>query len=493
MSQLSAFVPGQLRDVVSRGSQAVSLAVQLCRDLATPLPVQLAEQIRDRVTSGALPAGSRLPSSRALAADLAVSRTVVEQAYDQLTAEGWASARRGSGTFVSTVAAPRTASSDRHSSWRLAVASPGGIRQGEGGPTQPPLVPLDTGTPWWDARAEAGWRRAWRQVALSRMPPGYPDAAGLWELRVELAAYLERRRAIVCRPEQVLVTTGTTHGWGLLLDALPPGPVAVEDPGYRAAVAVARDAGRAVLDLPVDDRGVQVEVLRESRLGIVATYVTPAHQHPLGVTLDASRRVALVQQARAHASLVVEDDYDSEFRYDVAPLPALAALDSEHVVYLGTASKIVQPGLRIGWLVATPELVAELAARRAARHDHPSWPTQVALVSLLREGNLDKLVRASRRVYRARSQYLQDRLGEAGYDVLATAGMYITVPTSAATERQAVRALADAGFELQPLSSFCRTADRHGIVLGFGGVDDTHFARAVDAMLPALAESSGAD
>ncbi|MEJ7691037.1 MAG: PLP-dependent aminotransferase family protein [Nocardioidaceae bacterium] len=444
--------------------------MSLHRGSDVALPVQLARQVRDVLRRGTLPPGSRLPSSRALAAELGVARAVVEQSYDQLQAEGWTQSRRGAGTFVTDAGVRRSAATVPASQRTTRREVPDR------------LVSLDTGTPWQDPRADASWRRAWRTVALQRMPTGYPDAGGLPELREELAAYVSRRRGIVCNADEVLVTAGTTHAWSLVLDSLPPGPVGVEDPGYRAAAAVATAAGRTLVDLPVDEEGIDTAALRRAPENLRATYVTPAHQHPLGVTMSARRRMLLLAETESRQALVVEDDYDSEFRYDVAPLPALAAFDLDRVAYLGTTSKIVQPGLRLGWLVSSAPLVADIAERRVRRHDHPNWPVQVALLSLLREGHLDRLVRSARRVYAGRSKLVAERLAAIGHPVDDVAGMYVTVRLSAGQERSVVAAARQAGFVLSPLSDSCRTAVRHGVVLGFGSVTDAQLRRVLDVI-----------
>ncbi|GAB3769037.1 GntR family transcriptional regulator/MocR family aminotransferase [Nocardioides ginsengisegetis] len=359
------------------------LPVRLDRALPTPLGVQLSGQVRDLVVAGTLARGDRLPSSRALAADLGVSRAVAEQAYEQLLAEGWLETRHGAGTFV----AP-------HASVSGAARSAPERRTTPSAP--PRLVSLDAGTPWIDPRHEAGWRRAWREVSTARPPRGYDDPRRIPELRAALADHLARTRGLAVDPDEVVVTAGTTDGLRQVLSVLPPGPVAMEDPGYRAAVETVRASGRVVHDLPatatVTDLG-----------GRVAAYVTPAHQHPLGRVMPAADRLTLLASARAADALVLEDDYDSEFRYDVAPVPALATLDRERVAYLGTASKSVAPSLRLGWLVPTPALLEPVNARRAVTHEAAAWPVQRAFLTLLRDGYVDKVVRTARRVYADRA------------------------------------------------------------------------------------------
>lgn len=446
----------------------VPLPVTVSKRAGTPLPAQLAGQVRDLVSSGGLDAGVRLPSSRALASELSVSRAVVEQAYDQLCAEGWLRARRGAGTFVA-------ATGDVPVIGRRSAPRPSAAREAD-------LVRLDTGTPWVDPRHDSGWRRAWRDVAAAPMPAGYPEAAGLPDLRRELAGYVARTRGVVCDPDEVMVTNGTTHGLGLVLSALGPGSVAIEDPGYRAAVATAARAGRRCHDIPVDDHGFDVTALEVAPDDVRAVYVTPAHQHPLGMTMSASRRVALLAEAQRRGAVVFEDDYDSEFRYDVAPLPALAQLGRDHVVYAGTASKMARPGLRIGWLVGSRDLLARVAEDRTARHDQPAWPTQRAFLSMLRDGHVDKLVRSARRVYADRGRRVIRALAPYGEIRGPVAGMYLTLTLPAPVAEAVRHDCRRAGFDVPSLADYSRTSGLNGLVVGFGGVTDAELDRAVAAL-----------
>ena len=452
-------------------ARSTPLPVRLDRAARTPLAVQLAGQIRGLVTAGAPATGDRLPSTRALAAELGVSRAVTEQAYDQLLAEGWLEARRGAGTFVAA-------------SGHLALPVPvAPVRERPRARHR-----FDTGTPWLDPRQAAGWRRAWRDVAAATPPPGYPDPRGLPALRSALAGHLARTRGLTHRADELLVTHGTTDGLRLLLPELPPGPVAVEDPGYRAAVRVAVEAGRGVADVPVAADGLAVPALPASA---AAVYVTPAHQHPLGVTMAAATRLALLEYAGTTGALVVEDDYDSEFRYDVAPLPALAALDRDRVVYLGTASKAVSPGLRLGWLAGPPELVERIAARREVTHDVPSWPVQRAYLSMLEEGYVDRVVRSARRVYARRGELVRRRLTGLGELVGAPAGMYATLLLDAARAERARLAALAAGYDVPLLADYARTAALSGLVLGYGGCTDAQLDRVLDVLARALTASGG--
>jgi GntR family transcriptional regulator/MocR family aminotransferase len=449
----------------------VPLPVHLDRRSPDPLTAQVAAGVRDLLAHGALRTGERVPSTRALAAELGVSRSVTEQAYDQLVAEGWLETRRGSGTFVATVRdavrrplAPAAAP---------APAAAAGERA---------LIPLSAGEPWIDPRHTAVWRRAWREVSAATPPRGYGDPAGLPALREALAHRIAATRGLVVEPDDVLVTAGTTAALREVLAVLPPGPVGIEDPGYRAAVAAVHDTGRAVVDLPAEQRH-DAAALR----GLAAAYVTPAHQHPLGRVMPAVDRLALLDAARATGAVVVEDDYDSELRYDVAPVPALATLGREHVAYLGTASKSALPGLRLGWAVLPPALHDAVLRRRAVQHADAAWPSQRAMLALLRDGWLDVTVRSARAVYAERARRVADRLSPHAVPAATTAGMYSTWLTPRDAAHRARDAARDAGFALNLLEDYSRSAPLTGLVLGFGSVTDTELDRALDAIVRGLA------
>jgi GntR family transcriptional regulator/MocR family aminotransferase len=341
------------------------------------------------------------------------------------------------------------------------------------------LLRLDTGTPWIDPRHRAAWRRAWRDVSSAEPPAGYDDPAGLLDLRTELADHLARTRGLVCDPDEVLVTTGTIGGLTQVLGALPPGPVAHEDPGYRAAAEAIRAAGRGPRDLPATEPVTDLA-------GCAAAYVTPAHQHPLGPVMSGSARLALLAAAHDAGAVVIEDDYDSEFRYDVAPVPALAALDRGVVAYLGTTSKTVAPSMRLGWLLAPPRLHRAILARREVTHDIPSWPVQRALVSLLRDGYVDQVVRSARRTYAARAERVLATLGPYLDPVPPVAGMYVTVLLSEDRAARAAEAAREAGFEVPLLRDYCRTARLSGLILGFGGCTDDELDRVLAALVRGL-------
>lgn len=452
------------------------LPLRLDRTDPRPLASQLAAGVRRLILDGVLSGGDLMPPSRRLATDLGVSRAVVERGYDQLLAEGWLVARTGAGTWV----ADDPGDPGSGGGW----TRPGTRRSASVRRRPPPapvrdLVMMDAGTPWIDPRHQAAWRRAWRDVSSATPPRGYDDPRGLVELRHLVAERLGRTRGLNVDAAGVRITSGTGAGLRHLLAALPDGPVAVEDPGYRAAVATVRAAGREVRDVPalapLDDLG-----------DCVASYLTPAHQHPLGRVMPASDRLTALATARACGAVLIEDDYDSEFRYDVAPVPALTSLDRDRVAYLGTASKSILPSLRLGWTVLPEGLLDAFDAHRRLTHDVPPWPVQRAMVSLLRDGYVDAVVRSARRVYAARAPRVVAALEP--YAVLAgpVAGMYSTwlLPHRRAV---AARAAAErAGFGVNLLRDYCRSARLSGLVVGFGGPTDAELDRALSVLVGAL-------
>ncbi len=443
----------------------LALPVTVDRTDSRPLGIQLADQVRRLVLAGTLVTGDRLPSTRRLAADLGVARSVTEQAWDQLRAEGWIEGRQGAGTWV-------TGGGD------TVPAAPARPR------TPPPeraLIRLDAGTPWIDERHAAGWRRAWREVSAATPPRGYDDPRGLPELRVQLAERLSRTRGLVVDPDDVRLTAGTTAGLRHLLAALAHQPVAVEDPGYRAAVLTVRATGRAVVDLPAQEPVLDLA-------GCCAAYVTPAHQHPLGRVMPADDRLTLLATARRDDAVVIEDDYDSEFRYDVAPVPALASLDPDTVAYLGTASKSVAPSLRLGWMIVPPHVRPALDRHRAVTHDAPAWPVQRAYSALLRDGYVDAVVRSARRTYADRAPRVVAALSPYAQLAGPVAGMYSTWLLPHERAVRAHSAAQAAGFDLNLLDTYCRSARLTGLVVGFGGPSDAQLDEALAVLVAALAD-----
>jgi GntR family transcriptional regulator / MocR family aminotransferase len=479
------------------------LPVVLDRAAGAPLAAQVSEQVRAAVTGGALHAGDRLPSSRDLATTLGVSRTVISTAYARLFAEGWLEGRHGSGTYVADVApAPTPAppvpdECDIHPSLAGSLSHSSGAAGSAGQESGPQLIELQPGIPWTAGIDQGAWRRAWRHAG-TRPPSQVPDPHGLPALRAGLAGYLRRSRGLGVSPANILVTRGVAGGLALLAATLlkPGDTVGIEEPGYQAAHEVLGRAGARIVPCRVDAHGVVPDELPgDLRL----LYTTPAHQYPLGGRLPVGRRQALTAWARATGAIVVEDDYDSEFRYDVGPLPALYSMDPEVIVYLGTASKVLAPAFGAGWLVATPALVERIARLRPALGERVPEPVQHALLALLTSGDLERHIRRMRLEYARRRAALADGLaaaGPGGWQLRGdTAGMHVVLELTAGTPATAAAAAANVAAAAAANGVALHTLDRYftgppsisGLVLGYGATPLTQVRRAAAILAPLLA------
>jgi GntR family transcriptional regulator/MocR family aminotransferase len=446
------------------------LPIVLDRGGPEPLAVQVADALRSAAGSGALRVGDRLSSTRALAARLGVSRTVTAAAYDQLLAEGWLAGQRGSGTFVT--AAPAGVRGVRG----------GGLGTGpstEGTAPPPALLDLTAGRPCLAVLDRAAWRRAWRSAA-DRPPSRGPEPAGRPEFRRAVVDHLLRHRGLAAHPEQLLATSGTTAGLDELAAVLPPGStVALEEPGYQRAAATLVGRGLRVVPAAVDENGLRVDQLPT---GLAAVYCTPAHQFPLGSRLSAGRRVALVERARAEGFVVLEDDYDGELRYDVAPLPLLAALGPDVVAYLGTTSKLLTPALGAGWLVAPPALHAAMLAARERTSIRPSPAGQLVFAALAEYGDLARHLRRLRAELTERRGRVVEALGGTGAPVLGdAAGGHLRIGLPSAAAELAVLAGGEAAGVLIPgLREYHRgPASVFGVSIGYAGPSRTELDTAV--------------
>lgn len=451
----------------------LDLPVVLDRAAARPLADQLAGALREAAAAGRLRVGERLPATRALAAALAVSRTVTAAAYDQLHAEGWIAGRQGAGTFV--VAAPPARAVESPMPAPVPVAS------------APVLADLRPGSPWTAGLRADVWRRAWRAAADSR-PEQRPLRAGRLEFRRAVAEHVVRHRGLVVDPAAVLATAGTTAAvTEVALAVLRRGDkVAVEEPGYPRAVGALRAAGLQVQPAPVDDDGLVVAALPPD---VRAVYCTPAHQFPLGGRLPAARRVELVTWARERSAWVIEDDYDGELRYDVAPLPLLAAVGPDVVIHLGTASKILTPSLGVGWLTGPVEVVDSVLAYRNAAGAGPGEAGQRVFIALVDSGDLSRHLRRVRKELATRRELLVSALAAAGLAARGDqAGAHVVIPLAdPETEGQVVAAAQRAGLLLDGLGRcFAGPADRAGVTLGYAAPARAELAAALPALVRLL-------
>ncbi|MFI8228221.1 PLP-dependent aminotransferase family protein [Streptomyces sp. NPDC085900] len=440
--------------------------------------------LREAVRSGRLPPGTRLPSSRDLAADLGVSRGLVTGAYEQLTAEGYLRSGRGAGTWVGGAvrAAPPRARD-------LAPRSPG---------TEADFV---AGTPDLSLFPRAAWAAAQRDV-LARLPHddlGYPDPRGLPRLRTALAELLTRRRGVVADPERLVVVSGVAQATALLgfvLHARGVREVGVEDPGSPQHDALYASAGVTTVPVPLDGEGLRIEALRES--GLRAVTATPSHQFPTGIAYSARRRAELLDWARSVDGLVLEDDYDGDFRYDRAPVGALQGLDPEHVAYAGSVSKSLAPGLRLGWLLVPRSLSEEIVERKRTMDlGHPALD-QALFARFVERGDYDRQLRRCQRAYRERRDTLVAALAEDFPGAKLTgiaAGLHViaALPARYGPEERFLARVRAAGVAVRPLSAYTHARAEHGdgddgvrLVLGYAHLSPGRIRAGVRLMAAAV-------
>ncbi|MGW8680459.1 MocR-like pyridoxine biosynthesis transcription factor PdxR [Streptomyces sp. NPDC055817] len=443
----------------------------------------LTDALRDAVRGGRLAPGVRLPSSRTLAADLGIARNTVADAYADLVAEGWLTARQGSGTRVAErpVEAPRPASTRGR-------RAPAGLRHD-----------LHPGTPDLSSFPRAEWLKASRR-ALNAAPNdalGYGDARGRVELRTALAGYLARARGVHADPDRIVICSGFVHGLMLLGEVLRNRgvrDVAVETYGLDVHWDVLTRSGLRTHPLPLDQLGTRTDELATGEPAVGAALLTPAHQFPMGGALHPDRRAAVVDWARRTGGLILEDDYDGEFRYDRQPVGALQGLDPDRVVYFGTASKSLAPGLRLGWLVLPPSVIGEVIEAKGVADWSCGVLDQLTLAEFIDSGAYDRHVRGARLRYRRRRDQLVAALAERAPDVRATgiaAGLHAVLRLPPGTEQSVVRAAAWQRLGVSGLSSF-----RHdeatteplldALVVGYGTPPDHAWTSALEALCRAL-------
>jgi GntR family transcriptional regulator/MocR family aminotransferase len=491
------------------------LLLRLDRDSGLPLRSQLEDGIRDAIRDGRLQPGERLPSSREFARELGVSRGLVQECYGQLLSEGYLDSQVGSATRVAPRAYPAATKGGLGGASKggLGGASKGGLggasKSGLGGASGAPkpstaapaprlIADFRSGVPDLASFPRGDWvwamREACREVATAELD--YGDPRGSAALREVLAAYLRRVRAAAARPEDLVVCTGFAQGLNLVLQVLSQlgvGRVAFEEPGYgddetSTSVRSAGLAGAQPVRVPVDDLGLDVAALAAS--GARAVVVTPAHQSPTGVVLAATRRHALVEWASRHDGYIVEDDYDSEFRYDREPVGVLQGIAPDRVFTLGTVSKSLAPSVRLGWVLAPPALSGAVAGEKLLSDRGTSGLDQLTLAALLRSGRYDRHLRKMRGVYARRRGALIWTLQRHAPGVRLTglaAGFHAVAHLPEAADEDAVVAEAlRRSVGLYGMAPFraTRGAAPPQLVLGFGLTGE----RAIEAGIAAVAD-----
>ena len=460
-------------------------------DPASPMSQfqQLVNQLRDKITQGELAGGSRLGSSRDLARSLAISRTIVLEAFEQLRMEGYLEGRPGSGTYVrSELLLPLSAAGPpaRDAPRRTADSATD-------------LLSFVPGLPDTDLFPRRKWLDCYRRAVeyadtrdLSYAPPG-----GRRDLRETLAKELYRTKGIHTNPESIFITAGSSQAIAMLAQCFPSPRVALEDPQAEFVYRIFRDLGCGLSLIPVDEQGIVDTLIPNAPVDLL--YTTPSHQFPLGGTLSAERRITLLQKAKELGAWIVEDDFDSEFRYLGRPITPLQVMAPERVVYIGSFSKTVSPALRLGFAVLPPGLVQPMRNVAERRDLWLEGLQQKAMALFIREGHLERHIARAHRAYRAKNQFLrrlvQERLAPAWRISGDTTGMHLVLNFSDTEGRPAdvgpiISRLRQEGLLLHSASSYCRGTLAHTqtLLVAYGRRSEAELSRLVNLLADALAE-----
>jgi len=478
--------------------------VRIDSRLREGLQQQIYRSIRRAILDGVVGPGTRLPSSRALAGDLGVSRTTTLLAVQQLQAEGYLTARRGSGTSVADElpddlvprGGARPALSVRHPALSRRGTAMAGVREGARRLDGPPRA-FRIGTPGVDLFPVSLWSRlvSSRLRSVTAAQLDYGDPAGLRVLREAIAAHVQTARGTRCQADQVLVVAGAQQGFELICRLLlDPGDRAwMEEPGYPGARSALRAAGARIVPVRVDREGLDVNQGARRAGDARLVYVTPSHQYPLGVPMSLPRRLALLRWARAARAWVIEDDYDSEFRYGTRPIPCLHGLDADgRVIYVGSFSKTLFPALRLGFVIVPSDLRDRLVAARAAADQHPPTIDQAVMADFLLEGHFARHVRRMRMAYRERLDALRaaaERYCGGVLRVRAVAtGLHALADLVGVDAARVSLEAAKRGVEAAPVSAYFAGKEPgiNGLVLGFAAVRPDAARRGMEQLALAI-------
>ncbi|WP_405096474.1 PLP-dependent aminotransferase family protein [Micromonospora sp. NBC_01412] len=454
---------------------AFGVDLHLELDPASGRRAGLERALREAIRAGRLAPYTRLPSTRSLALELDLARGTVSAAYDQLIAEGYLSARTGSGTVVADLAECRA-----HAVQPTTEVSA-------------PRYDLRPGSPDVSTFPTAAWLRATRR-ALAVAPVAaydYGDPRGRVELRTALADYLGRARGVRAIPDQIVITSGYVQALALLAGVLDGAVLAMEDPGLSFHRDVVRHARAGVVALPVDERGARTDLLSTSGFTAArAVVVTPAHQYPTGVTLHPHRRHAATEWARSGDGLIIEDDYDGEFRYDRQPVGALQGMAPDHVAYVGTAAKTLGPALRLAWMVLPERLVEPVIHAKRHTDLHTEVIGQLALADLIASHAYDRHIRACRLRYRHRRDLLVSRLGRrfALHGIAAGLHAMVSLPATGPGEQQILARAAARGLALGDLGRHWHTPGDHppGLIIGYSTPNEGSYPAALETLARVL-------
>lgn len=488
----------------SRWADFLDLAIDPASEV--PLLQQIYLSLRGAILQKNLAGGSRLPSTRQLADRLGVSRTSVLSAYDRLLAEGYIEGRTGSGTYVSrdvseTVIAPTTMArkGGRPASRRLSDAG-ARYRQIAHSLSAPDHVPFSPGCSLVDAITIEAWRRiGTRQLkTLEQVNLHYANPIGELSLRTEVAHYLRAARAVRCEPEQIVIVSGAQQAIDLSLRVLlnPNDPVWVEDPGYHGAHAALSAVGANIIPVPVDENGLMVSAGLAAEPDARAAYITPSHQYPTGVVMPMRRRLEILAWARDHDAWIIEDDYDSEFRYVGRPLASLQGIDGDsRVIYVGTLSKMLFPGTRIGFAVVPRDLVDVFAGAKFVADRQPPTLLQAMVTDFMRQGLLNGHIRRMRQRYREARDVVVEaitrHIGDLVDIEIPECGIQLAIHFKAdISDVEVARQARQQGIVVKPVSQlYLKAAPRQGLLLGYSGFD-LHKLRTASKQLGAIVRNA---
>ncbi|MFV0423592.1 PLP-dependent aminotransferase family protein [Oleidesulfovibrio sp.] len=461
--------------------------ITLDHDSKATLSRQIYRQVKAQILTGELRAGKKLPSSRALAKDLSVARNTVMEAYDQLLAEGYLVARHGSGTIVAEGIRPIQRTQHQESNHQQKPQLPMAAAQ--------PVISFRSGIPALDAFPAKEWGRLYQRTCEALPPEAlrYCAPAGVRQLREAITAYLLRIRGIRVSPERIMVTSGATQALLLISKLLykPDSTVVVEDPVHSGLTAVISKAGYTVRSIRADNRGLDTSQLqRLSHQETVSTafaYVTPSHQYPLGGILPVQRRQELIRFAQAAGCFIVEDDYDSEFRYEGAPVSSLYELAPDTVIYVGSFSKIMAPALRLGFAIIPGSMIDVWQPEKMYMDVHTDALSQHTLAAFINSGGLERHIWKMKKLYSHKRAHLIACLTEQfgpDYDIEGQAtGLHLVAGFPQVNfSDKLIAALHSRGVQVTPVEKHSLLQDgthKHKIILGYSHLSDTDIAKGV--------------
>lgn len=480
-----------IRNEQPKSVDAGDLPLRLSIDESIPRYLQLATQLQALIDSNTLRSGTKLPPSRSLARVLGINRNTVVAAFERLSSLGFVETHGRSGTIISELVRPKAVATSKRRDLPGLVRSRS-IRQPRIdfrlGLADPTPLPLKV------------WRRACREAGRQMLSADYGDPAGGWELRSQIALYLGRTRAMRVDPDQVVVTAGARRALERIAEVAVRARdyAAVEDPGYLSAAGAFRRRGARLVPIPVDEEGLDTDRLTRDRRGIKLIHVTPSHQYPLGTRLSSARRHALIRWSREHGALVIENDYDGEFRYGAAPLPALGSIAGfDRIAYVGTFSKVLSPAIRLGFVVADADLIGAIAALIAQERDPVSIVTQRIVAWLIKSGELETHIRRARKIYslrRAAMLQALSRISQIESVSGQAAGLHVVIKLRSEIRcKELLARLETRGIAVDRVADFeFRKRTDDSLLLAYGHLSEADIAAGISILNETLREQSRA-